>query len=156
MRLPFLNLFNREAMQAELTNTTYYPFNDLNWVPTKQYAMSNKFTADAPENFIAASSVGAFCKDIAEAKLSDYREIAVVGRSNVGKSSLINSLLGKQLAQTSKTPGRTQQIITYPLQLSSINASLMDCPGYGYAKAPKKEMDSWARLMSIYLKNSHK
>ena len=77
-------------------------------------------------------------------------EIAFVGRSNVGKSSLINSLTGrKTLARTSNTPGRTQQINFFRLQDVLM---LADLPGYGYAKASKTEIRRWTRLIFDYLR----
>jgi GTP-binding protein len=77
------------------------------------------------------------------------KEIAFLGRSNVGKSSLINSLLGvKGLARTSSTPGRTQA-----LNFFLINESFhfVDLPGYGYAKVAKTERQAWGRLVEKYL-----
>ncbi len=81
---------------------------------------------------------------------TDLPEVAFVGRSNVGKSTLINALTGqKQLARTSNTPGRTQQINLFDLGSRLI---LADLPGYGYAKAPKPTVDQWHRLIRTYLK----
>lgn len=77
------------------------------------------------------------------------KEIAFLGRSNVGKSSLINSLLGvKGLARTSSTPGRTQA-----LNFFLINESFhfVDLPGYGYAKVAKTERQAWGKLIEKYL-----
>ena len=80
---------------------------------------------------------------------TDLPEIAFAGRSNVGKSSLVNALTGrKTLARTSNTPGRTQQINLFTLDDRMM---LADLPGYGYAKAPKKEVDRWVRNMTGYL-----
>lgn len=77
-------------------------------------------------------------------------EVAFAGRSNVGKSSLINALTGrKTLARTSNTPGRTQQLNFFDL---GGRLMLVDLPGYGYAKAPKGEVDRWNRLIRMYLK----
>jgi GTP-binding protein len=77
-------------------------------------------------------------------------EIAFAGRSNVGKSSLINALTGrKTLARTSNTPGRTQQLNFFDL---GGRLTIVDLPGYGYAKAPKGEVDRWNRLIRKYLK----
>jgi GTP-binding protein len=77
-------------------------------------------------------------------------EIAFVGRSNVGKSSLVNALTGQSaLARVSKTPGRTRQINFFDL---GERLMLVDLPGYGYAEAPKREISRWTGLIARYLK----
>ena len=77
-------------------------------------------------------------------------EIAFAGRSNVGKSSLVNALTGrKTLARTSNTPGRTRQINFFDL---GGRLMLVDLPGYGYARAAKTEVAAWTRLIQNYLK----
>ncbi|MEA2986377.1 MAG: GTP-binding protein [Alphaproteobacteria bacterium] len=77
-------------------------------------------------------------------------EIAFAGRSNVGKSSLINALTGrKALARTSNTPGRTQEIIFFP---GEHNLTLVDMPGYGYAAVPKAKVVAWTGLIHEYLR----
>jgi GTP-binding protein len=79
----------------------------------------------------------------------DYPEIAFLGRSNVGKSSLINALLGqKALAFTSSTPGCTQAINFYRVDGSY---NFVDLPGYGYARASKEQMLEWKTLIESYL-----
>lgn len=77
-------------------------------------------------------------------------EVAFAGRSNVGKSSLVNALTGRTtLARTSRTPGRTQQLNFFDL---GGRLMLVDMPGYGYAEAPKSEVARWTRLVRAYLK----
>lgn len=77
-------------------------------------------------------------------------EIAFAGRSNVGKSSLVNALTGrKTLARTSHTPGRTQQLNFFDL---GQRLMLVDLPGYGYARASKKDVNSWTALVRDYLR----
>ena len=82
-------------------------------------------------------------------------EIAFLGRSNVGKSSLINALTGRKgLAFTSSTPGRTQTINFYRIDgLSGINAAFyfVDLPGYGYARVPPQQTRGWKALIENYL-----
>jgi GTP-binding protein len=76
-------------------------------------------------------------------------EIALAGRSNVGKSSLINALTGrKALARTSHTPGRTQELIYFS---ADDKLTLVDMPGYGYAEAPKAKVEEWTGLIHAYL-----
>lgn len=80
----------------------------------------------------------------------DVPEIALAGRSNAGKSSLINTLTRhRELARTSNTPGRTQQLNFFELDQ---RLRLVDLPGYGYAKAPKGEVDAWNALIRDYLR----
>lgn len=77
-------------------------------------------------------------------------EVALAGRSNVGKSSLLNALTGRRsLARTSQTPGRTQQINFFDL---GHRLMLVDLPGYGYAKAGRSAVRNWSRLIELYLK----
>lgn len=78
-------------------------------------------------------------------------EIAVVGRSNVGKSSLINALLGHSAARTSKTPGRTREINFFEVGGDNPLFHLVDLPGYGFAKISKSEHKHWRDLCETYL-----
>lgn len=81
----------------------------------------------------------------------DRPEIAFAGRSNVGKSSLINALCNrKNLARASNTPGRTQEINFF--DLADGKFFIADLPGYGFAEAPKKNVDVWSRLNLSYLR----
>ena len=76
-------------------------------------------------------------------------EVAVVGRSNVGKSTLVNALANqRQLAKVSKTPGRTQLINLFVLPTG---ATVVDLPGYGYAKVPQRERRGWQPMIEGYL-----
>lgn len=88
-------------------------------------------------------------------------EIAFVGRSNVGKSTLTNSLMNRRnLAHTSKTPGKTQMINFFLVGANVASKGrrydfyLVDLPGYGYAKAPKSERLNWANFIEEYLQTS--
>jgi GTP-binding protein len=75
-------------------------------------------------------------------------EVAIAGRSNAGKSSAINRLTGQNaLARTSKTPGRTQQIVIFELDIAR---RIADLPGYGYAKVPPKLKQHWQAVMAKY------
>jgi GTP-binding protein len=78
-------------------------------------------------------------------------EVAFAGRSNVGKSSLLNALTGrKALARVSHQPGRTRQLNFFQMEAAPI--VLVDMPGYGYAEAPKTEIARWTRVVNTYLK----
>tara|TARA_R110002124_G_scaffold133942_6_gene296504 strand:- start:21716 stop:22411 length:696 start_codon:yes stop_codon:yes gene_type:complete len=90
------------------------------------------------------------CVSIADLPEMDRVEISFAGRSNVGKSSLINALCGTSgLARTSNTPGRTQELNIFESQ--SENLRIVDMPGYGYAKAPQDKVRQWTKLIHRYL-----
>jgi GTP-binding protein len=97
-----------------------------------------------PVEFVAGAAISTQIPDFT------LPEIAFIGRSNVGKSSLMNALCArKALARVSKTPGRTRQ-----LNFFNIDDLLMlvDVPGYGYAKAPKRDIKNWQGTLFSYLK----
>jgi GTP-binding protein len=82
----------------------------------------------------------------------EHPEIAFAGRSNVGKSSLINAVTGrKAIARTSVTPGRTQELNFFEVG-SPTQFRLVDMPGYGFAKAPLKVVERWRQLVRTYLR----
>ena len=81
---------------------------------------------------------------------NDLPQIVLVGKSNVGKSSLINAITNSKIAVVSKTPGRTKQINFFQVGDS---LTIVDMPGYGYAKAGKQEVQNWNALIFKYLLN---
>jgi GTP-binding protein len=85
----------------------------------------------------------------------DAPEIAFAGRSNVGKSSLLNALAGRRaIARTSVTPGRTQELNFFEVGDPTL-LRLVDMPGYGFAKAPPKMVEQWRRLVRDFLRGRH-
>jgi GTP-binding protein len=88
--------------------------------------------------------------DVPGLPVSTVPELAFIGRSNVGKSSLVNAVTGqKALARASNTPGRTQELIFFDLDGA---LTLVDMPGYGFAAAPKAKAEAWTRLARAYLR----
>jgi GTP-binding protein len=93
------------------------------------------------------------CPSLATAPLPPLPEIAFAGRSNVGKSSLINSLLNrKQLAMTSRTPGKTR-LLNY-FRIGRNLCYFVDLPGYGYARVPGETKGQWSRALEEYIGQS--
>lgn len=81
-------------------------------------------------------------------------EVAFLGRSNVGKSSILNALVGrKQLARTSSTPGKTRLIHFFDVSAGGQELALVDLPGYGWAKVSRTERESWGKLVEGYLED---
>jgi GTP-binding protein len=114
------------------------PREDAAWVKTGEWLFAQRC------DFVAASS------RVDNLPLESLGEVAFAGRSNVGKSSLINALTNQlKLARTSNTPGRTQEINFFSL---SNHGLLVDLPGYGYAAASKEKILNWNHLIHAYLK----
>lgn len=114
----------------------------------------DKFSADQIEAgrllFARPFAFTKGCVRIADLPDADRLEIAFAGRSNVGKSSLINALTGMtDLARTSNTPGRTQELNIFESQSEQLR--IVDMPGYGFAKAPEDKVKQWTRLIHQYL-----
>lgn len=83
---------------------------------------------------------------------SGLPEIAFLGRSNVGKSSLLNALARrKKLARTSSTPGKTRELVLFRIRTELGDIGFVDLPGYGWAKVSRRERESWGRLVEGYL-----
>lgn len=96
------------------------------------------------------------CADAQHFPKPETPEIAFLGRSNVGKSSLINSLVGSKIAKTSNTPGRTQTINFFEIRWPGHpkpDLLFADLPGYGYAKVPRDLVDEWPKFINPYLEN---
>ena len=92
------------------------------------------------------------CSSSSQFPETGLSEVAFLGRSNVGKSSLLNALVQrKKLARTSSTPGKTRLIHFFRVEIGKTELMLVDLPGYGWAKVSKKERDSWQRLIESYL-----
>lgn len=89
--------------------------------------------------------------DVTDFPRTGLTEIAFLGRSNVGKSSLLNALVGARVARTSRTPGRTQLINFFEVHTRDLDYVLADLPGYGHAKAPAPVRARWRRLVERYL-----
>jgi len=91
--------------------------------------------------------------DLRQLPKNELREIVYIGRSNVGKSSMLNKMCNKKnLARTSSTPGKTREINYYLINNSFY---FVDLPGYGYAKVPEQMRAGWKRLIEDFLKRDH-
>ena len=115
-------------------------------------------TAFTPDELAAGEALFSrpwqFVKSVPELQFlpaAERHEVAFAGRSNVGKSSLINALVKRRgLARTSNTPGRTQELNFF--EAPGIALFLVDMPGYGFAEAPKAKVEAWTRLVRDYLR----
>ena len=116
--------------------------------------MAEKWTAEqlaaAEAQFLRPCDFMLSVAQLVQLPEADLDEVAFGGRSNVGKSSLINALFNqKKLAKTSATPGRTQQLNFFNFDNKLY---LVDLPGYGYAKAPEKLVKQWQKVLKDYLR----
>jgi len=84
------------------------------------------------------------------------KEVVFVGRSNVGKSSLLNYLTGQNIAKVGKTPGRTRSINYFEWKFKNFKTYLVDLPGYGFAVGNKKELQRWKDLIEDYFRSKKK
>jgi GTP-binding protein len=94
------------------------------------------------------------CSNTSQLPEGELPEVAVAGRSNCGKSTLINALTGRhRLAHSSGTPGRTRQLIYFAVQLAARDPAfnLVDLPGYGWARVPQRLRAQWGGLVSAYI-----
>lgn len=115
-----------------------------------------EFTADEIEAgrwlFTRAWDFARGSPDLDHLPPDDRPEIAFAGRSNVGKSTLINALVGQNhLARASNTPGRTQELNFFTPPISQARLYLVDMPGYGFAEAPKDKVAAWNKVLRGYL-----
>lgn len=138
------------AATAEVTAIASFP--SKNDSPPAGNAVSpGKAAANVPPFPPLLLTVTAFTENQLVAHASP--QAALVGRSNVGKSSLINALAGrKALAKVSAAPGKTRSVNYY--RLGETDGYLVDLPGYGYAKCSRAERNKWAELMTHYFRNT--
>ncbi len=119
-------------------------------MPAGDEAEAQAVSARALELFKAPASFVLGVADVSGLPPGDRAEVAFAGRSNVGKSSLLNALLGRRsLARVSNTPGRTRELNYFAVGESLF---VVDMPGYGYAKAPKSLVKGWTQLIHDYLR----
>jgi len=105
-----------------------------------------------PQSYISNVSFVKSLTDIKDKPIPKLPELAVVGRSNVGKSSLINSIFNqKKLAKISSTPGKTRLINYFEVENRYY---FVDLPGYGFAKISRQETDKWKNMLENYLKDN--
>lgn len=120
------------------SNAPLYPAEDPSWIEKGRWLFTQKI------DFLQGAS------SLKTLPPETLNEVAFVGRSNVGKSSLINALTNhKSLARVSHTPGRTQELNFFTV---STHGMLVDLPGYGFAKASKTKVASWNKLILDYLR----
>lgn len=104
-----------------------------------------------PPAIVDASFVAA-AVDVRDLPAPVFAEVAFAGKSNVGKSSLINALVARRkLARTSNTPGRTRELVLFRVQLQGGTFDLVDLPGYGYARVSKSQRHAWGPMIERFL-----
>ena len=134
---------NETDKQVKIIEENY--FNNIDFDFGDEVIEKGRKLFSKPVKFIAASN------SMNSLPQESIPEIAFSGRSNVGKSSLINTITGtKFTARTSQSPGRTQQLNFFEVGENEIR--LVDFPGFGYAKASKSSIQSWNRLIQSYIK----
>ncbi|VTZ69122.1 GTP-binding protein, putative [Plasmodium chabaudi chabaudi] len=148
-----LLLFKNESSTKSITPYLAKPFLNINFLNNDDIPFWLNSEYIKKGNTIFSSKIIAYPVYVAQTihkyKPLDIPQIAIFGRSNVGKSSLINALMNyREVAQASKTPGRTRHLFIYNL-LNHI--SVVDLPGYGFAKVSKELRDNWSILIEEYL-----
>ena len=110
--------------------------------------------AEQPVLRILDASFVAAAEDVRDLPAPAFAEVAFAGKSNVGKSSLINALVARRgLARTSSTPGRTRTLVLLRMQVPQGSLDLVDLPGYGYARVSKAERKSWGPMIEAFLES---
>jgi GTP-binding protein len=152
---PFINAMTPETLNSSPIDEKFYPFNTSYYVRYNKYNLSKGFESGSEVSAVLSIENIKKVLSSQQADIFPSIEIAIVGRSNSGKSSLINALLDEKVAITSKTPGKTQQLICHTLNLKiPYKVSFVDAPGYGYAEAPIKEINKWREIASEYFSKS--